>query len=293
MKRKKHFTHFFFVVVCAAVLLVFLEGHRSEAATNISSAASEHWAWNDLLGWNNFYETQTVSLSSQIMTGYASSSAGDISLDCATTRLGNICSQSDYKVINDGNGNLAGWGWNDTYGWVSFCGGQGTAVCPGSVPYRVLVGPTDGRFTGYAWNDLAGWVSMNCVDSGFCGTSDYKVVTSWRATSTSGYLDSATFDTGVVGGAALHSALWQGSKPAGTSVRLQFATSDTSNGPWTFVGPDGTSNTYYDAGPNISIPLVYTAHNNRRYFRYRVILVSDQAQQASPRVEDVIVHWSP
>lgn len=267
----------------------------ASAATDISSDTTEHWAWNDVVGWIDFYNTNSVDVNSQQLTGYASSSAGEISLDCATTSVGNICGTSNYKASNDGAGNLSGWAWNDAFGWISFCGGQGTGDCPGSTSYEVLLTASSTRsvFSGYGWNDVVGWISFNCSDPGICATSDYKVVTDWVATSTSSTLDSSTFDTGAMNGAQLNSLLWQGNQPAGTSVGFQFAASNSSSGPWSFLGSDGTANTYYTVNVNTSQKLSYSDFNNYRYFRYRTKLTSDQSQRLTPRVDKVIVNYSP
>ncbi len=275
---------------------MFAPVHRAGAATNISATTTEHWAWNDLIGWMNFYSTSNINVGTTQLTGYASSSAGDISLDCATTRIGNICGTSNYKVLNDGVGNLSGWAWNDTYGWISFCGSASTSTadCPLSVNYRVLIDPATGDFSQYAWNDILGWISFNCGDPGLCVTSNYKVKTSWVATSTSATLDSTTFDTGEANGAQFNYLMWQGSYPVGTLAQFQFATANASSGPWNFKGPAGTANDYYaSAVPGQPMSIEYTLHNNQRYFRYRVTLTSNLAQTASPRIDDVIVGWSP
>lgn len=265
------------------------------ASTNISATTTDHWAWNDSIGWMDFYNTLTVTVSSTALSGYASSSAGDISLDCATTRNGNICGRSQYQVLNDNSGNLAAWAWNDTYGWISFCGGQGTADCPGTTSYLTYINGSSGDFEGWAWNDTVGWFSFNCNNQpGGCTTSDYRVNTSWRTTSTIGTLDSSTFDTNVNAGAQLNSVMWRGNLPVGTSVKFQFATSNSSSGPWTFIGTDGTSNTYYaPSGQGVQLKLDYSLHNNYRYFRYRVSLFSNTSSTISPRVDDIIVNWSP
>ena len=101
--------------VLIGCLLIFagalLGANRAEAATNISATTTEHWAWNDIIGWMDFYNTLNINVGTTQLTGYASSSAGDISLDCATTRIGSICGTSNYKVLNDGLGGLSGWGW--------------------------------------------------------------------------------------------------------------------------------------------------------------------------------------
>ncbi len=276
------------------LVLFLLSGRRAIAATNISSSTTAHWAWNDIVGWIDFYNTQTITVSSQNLTGYASSSAEDVSLDCHTTSIGNICGTSNYQVTNDGSGNLSNWGWNDAYGWISFCGGQSTSACPGSISYQVYI-DSSGNFNNYAWNDAIGWISFNCGNSGGggCGSSNYKVQTIWVATSTNGYLDSTTYDTGVVGGAQLNSFLWHGSQPAGTTVSFQFAVSNSSSGPWSYMGTDGTANTYYTVGRDTSQPLDYSLFNNFRYFRYRATLYSNITQTLTPQVDEVIVNWSP
>ena len=295
---QKNFVRIFIAaaLVCLALFLIF---KIVKAATNIDSV--NRWAWNDLIGWIDFYGPGTVNVNSQNLTGYASSSAGDVSLDCNTTRNDDICeSQSDYQVLNDGTGNLSGWGWNDTYGWISFCGGQSTSNCTGTTIYQVKISGDTGDFRDYAWNDIAGWISFCGTggDGGGCAstTNAYKVNTSWRTTSSIGYLDSSVYDTGVAGGAQLNSVIWQGDSPSGTNVRFKFAASNSSIGPWNYLGPGGTTSTddyYGPVSPNVSYRLDYALHSDKRYFRYRVILISDQAQQKTPRIDDIIVNWSP
>jgi len=283
-----------FVFIFAAVIFL---GLKASASTNISSVVNQHWAWNDVVGWMDFYSTDSVLVTSNPVQGYASSSVGDISLDCATARSGNICAQSDYRVTNDGNGNLSGWGWNDQYGWISFCGGQGSANCPGSVVYQVETDMSTGIFTAdptdYAWNDVIGWIAFNCGSYGGCGVSDYKLVVGGTS-STVAILDSTPFDTGVSGGAQVNSLVWSGSLPAGTNVYFQFASSNSAGGPWNFVGPDGTANAYYGpTNPGVSYKLDYSLHNNKRYFEYRVFLYSDAYLFNAPRVDEINVNWSP
>ncbi|OGZ53573.1 MAG: hypothetical protein A3B25_00525 [Candidatus Ryanbacteria bacterium RIFCSPLOWO2_01_FULL_48_26] len=280
---------FLFLGMCLVMLV--LSSARVHASTNISSSTTEHWAWNDLIGWIDFYNTNSITVSSQKLTGYASSSAGDISLNCASTRIGNVCGTSNYSVRNDGSGNLSGWGWNDQYGWISFdCHNVTSSDCLTS-NYQTWINSTNGVFNNYAWNDIVGWISFNCANHG-CGFQ-YSVITSWIATTTFGYLDSTIFDTGVASGAQFNSVLWHGNQPLGTSVGLQLATSNSSSGPWLYAGSDGTSNTYYTAGADISTPLGYAMHNNFRYFRYRVTLTSNTSGTLSARVDDVVINWSP
>ncbi|MBI3589451.1 MAG: hypothetical protein HY093_03535 [Candidatus Liptonbacteria bacterium] len=306
---------------------------RASNITNICPGDSsclgstDHWAWNDIVGWIDFYNPPGdpgVLVQSKRVVGWASSSVGDLSLNCENTgnSSGNdFCSQSNYKVYNNGAGYLSGWAWNDVVGWISFCGDPNsisTDKCPQvAQKYQVVLLPsgTDANgndlppstFNGWAWNDAVGWISFNCLDPGFCGTSDYKVKTGWYATSTYGDVYSSIFDTGVTGGAQFNSITVIGDIPSGTNFLFQLATTCTNSGSsppscssndWKFIGPDGTTNTFYQGSgvgscSTCYVKLDYQVHNNARYFRYRVRLKSDKTQNITPRVDDVIVNWSP
>jgi hypothetical protein len=273
---------------------------------SISSSSTAHWAWNDEIGWIDFYTTNTVTVTPTQLTGYASSSVGPVSLDCATSPSGNICGTSNYKVANDGSGNLSGWAWNDKVGWISFYWGNAsanptattTALCQsyGSNYCGVQFNPTTGIFSGWAWNDDIGWISFNCSNTSSCYTSQFDVVTALGNSSSTGAvgtLDSETLDTGVTSGAEINSVTWQGNQPPGTLVGFQFAVSNSSSGPWNFTGPDGTSGTMYVGLADAPIPLSNYSSLSGRYFRYRIILSTNAAQTVSPRVQGVDVNWSP
>jgi hypothetical protein len=263
--------------------------HVAHAQTNISSGGNAHWAWNNAVGWIDFYTPGTVTVSPSGITGYANSSVGYISFDCHTSPSGNVCGTSSYQVTNDGAGNLSGWAWNDGIGWISFdC--HNTSSC-GTSNYQATV-DANGNFQGWAWSDLVGWIDLNCDNDTSCGTSNYYVNSMWTATGTIGMLDSLTYDTGVTGGAQLNSVEWQGAAVPGGLVSFQFAASNASSGPWNFTGPDGTINTYYTpSGPGVVMPLSYVLYNDYRYFRYRATLVSTPT--STPRVDNIIVNWSP
>ncbi|HUC01491.1 MAG TPA: hypothetical protein VMA75_01140 [Candidatus Paceibacterota bacterium] len=293
--------------VCAAIGGIFFafafSPSRALAATNINATSSQHSAWNDEIGWIDFYSTGNVTVGSSQLTGYASSSAGPISLDCATSPSGNICSSSEYDVSNDGSGDLSGWAWNDEIGWISFYWGNAsansaattTALCQSYGSYCGVSINGSGVFQGWAWNDDVGWIDFNCanVSESICSTSNFEVATSWAPQAATGTLDSQTFDTGVAAGAQLNSVTWYGSLPAGTSVAFQIAVSNSSSGPWNFQGTDGTSATTYPTLEGVPTPLTNYSSLSGRYFRYRIILTSDLAQTVSPRVDSVIVNWSP
>lgn len=125
-----------------------------------------------------------------------------------------------------------------------------------------------------------------------------------------GFVISSTFDTwdGVrFKGAAYNYLMWKGTSGSG-SVRLQLATSDCSNGKtnfpncndagnWSFKGQDCNTSTYYETASGTPIEVMCADHNNKQYFRYKVILCSSgdcsTPGATSPQVEDVVVNWSP
>jgi hypothetical protein len=271
------------------------------AATNISSGAYEHWAWNDVIGWIDFY-FDDVEVTSNELSGYASSSVGYIAFDCGNTPNGNICNPPtlSWSVTNDGSGNLSGWAWSEAIGWISFYCADLDLVPPicDQFNYRVTIDGS-GNFSGWAWNDVVGWISFNCNNSGIgdtCATSNYKVKTSWSAAAATGTLVSSIFDTGVANGVAFNSIMWKGLQPAGTTVKFQFASASTTTGFPEPIGPGGTSlatDTYNPTGPDTPIALNRLYHNNHRYYRYKIILETNITRTSSPRVDDVFINWSP
>lgn len=305
------------------IVLTLFSGVYVYAETNINATSTEHYAWEDTAGWLDFYDTNSVFVWGTRVQGYASSSLGDISLDCATSPSGNICSISNYGICNgpgphgtdgscangDASGELSGYAWNDTIGWISFNCDQSTHggenQCTTS-DYGVSI-DSNGNFSGYAWNDIVGWISFNCANDASCSSSDYKVVTEWRATSSIGYLISSIFDTQKTTGALLHSIIWHGDDPGGeTCVDFQIAVSNTTSSEWSYIGPDGTGDTYYGAScssqPNGGIgcapdntPICVKESDiiNYRYLRYKVRLMSNMLQTQTPRVDNIILNWSP
>lgn len=101
-----------------------------------------------------------------------------------------------------------------------------------------------------------------------------------------GWLESSRFDTGS--DSNFYSLIWSpNSQPitAGSdSVRMQFATSASTspNGPWNFVGPDGTSASYYNSS-NSSLSSI---HNGDRFAKYRLYLATAD-NSVTPNVSDV------
>lgn len=305
------------ILVIILTVVLFFTSKKAEADSNSGTNVdnSDYYDWSDVSSWWDFHNTHTVIIGTSSIHGYASSSIGDIALNCDSTANGNICSDSNFAVTNaSGSGSLAGCAWNDSIGWISFscadydCDGVkegGSDNICNSSDYQVSIGASgsnsSGTFSGYAWNDVEGWISFNCANNGSCGSSSYKVVTNWAPGVITGYLDSSTLDTGV-SNAVLVSLSWQGSQPSGTSVDFQIATSSSSSGPWIFYGPSSATD-YYGvecptygasspgAGPDKSICVNKNLNKDFRYFRYRFRLQSDTSQTLTSRIDDIVVNF--
>lgn len=294
MRRLRHSLGILFLSAVGALVGLLWVGTDGVVALDIDQA--DRWAFNDGVGWIDFgYPPGDVDMCPIEADGYASSSATIISLNC---RDFGICSTSNYKVTRSG-AEYRGWAWNDHIGWISFnCADIG--VC-GTSNYKITLG-ANGYLHGWAWNDMVGWISVNCDEPGTCASSTYRIKV-LGGYPPEGYLVSATFDTGVSAGVTFNSIMWRGNQPLGTVVKLQFASSNCSNGAtnpptctiggFTYIGPDGTSLTYYNPGaPDQPIPLSATYHSNQRYFRYKVVLNPDAAGTLTPEVNQVIVNYS-
>ena len=64
---------------------------------------------------------------------------------------------------------------------------------------------------------------------------------------------------------------------------------ETMNGPWTYLGPDGTSSTYYSVAASEFIN--YNSHQNQRYFRYKLYL-DNAAELQVPILEELTISYS-
>ena len=66
------------------------------------------------------------------------------------------------------DGNVSGWAWSDTIGWISFnASDDGTCT---SQSYGLDIA-SDGAMSGYAWSENVGWISANSSDLSGCPQS--------------------------------------------------------------------------------------------------------------------------
>jgi len=133
-------------------------------------------------------------------------------------------------------------------------------------------------------------------------SDSYKVLNS--PYSQTGTLISATFDTEISQGVAYNSIIWQGEMPSDSKVEIELATSncpngatnppDCDSGTWNFKGEN--QGCWVNLGPNQAIVIKNPCRkdfNNKRYYRYKVILYPSSDGKYSPTVEKVIVNYSP
>jgi uncharacterized repeat protein (TIGR01451 family) len=74
---------------------------------------------------------------------------------------------------------------------------------------------------------------------------------------------------------------WTSTTPAGTTLKFQAAASNSANGPFTYVGPDGTASTFFTSGNSLS------QFNGKRYLRYKALFTGTAT--ATPSLADVTV----
>ena len=127
------------------------------------------------------------------------------------------------------------------------------------------------------------WSQNNTITT----SSELKLEKQGQKYLTSGWLISSTFDTGST--TNFYNLIWQPQdQPPQTEVKFQIATSAT-NPPesWNFLGPNGTSGTYY----TLSDTNINSIHNNDRYLRYKIFLSTNDTS-VTPTVSDIAVTFS-
>lgn len=145
--------------------------------------------------------------------------------------------------------------------------------------------------------DLPGYVlglSANCsvIYAATSGNSQEFFII-WTQVDNCGYsnfgsLESSTFDTGS-DQVSYNWISWTGNIPNETAIRFQIAASSDVNGPWNYLGPDGTSATYYSMGSREYIN--YDATKDKRYIRYKLFLESN-SELVVPILEEVTISYT-
>ncbi|MCX6703668.1 MAG: carboxypeptidase regulatory-like domain-containing protein [Candidatus Zambryskibacteria bacterium] len=98
-----------------------------------------------------------------------------------------------------------------------------------------------------------------------------------------GVLTSSTYDTGGISNfqEIVWSPMDQATSTGLNSVRFQIATNDD-GGTWNYVGPDGTSGTYFTPSNKTINP----SQSGKRYLRYKLYLHTDDVTR-TPNISDI------
>lgn len=129
---------------------------------------------------------------------------------------------------------------------------------------------TSWTYTGYGdpvWVGLSVFTNQHSVISG--SFSNFIFNDGGDTRSDAGSYISPIYDSGRT--VTWGNLAWEESLPSGTDIELQVAFSDDEEGPWNFVGPDGTSGTKFTTSTGQS---VYGSPSSR-YCRYKAYLTGD------------------
>jgi hypothetical protein len=78
---------------------------------------------------------------------------------------------------------------------------------------------------------------------------------------------------------------WTATVPTNTTLQFQVAASNNATGPFNFVGPDGTTSTYFSNGGSLA------QFNGTRYLKYEALFTSSNSTK-TPTLNDVTVCFS-
>ena len=176
---------------------------------------------------------------------------------------------------------------------LSFIFGTPATLTSGT-QYALILRPTaNPTVGGYFWirsspSTYANGSRVTSADSGATWTADttrdFNFVTYVQTGyAPSGSLTSSPKDSNPSGGITpiWSTFSWNASTPANTSLNFQLAGSNNPNGPFSFVGPDGTAGTFFTASPVQLSPQFY----NLRFLEYKAFLATTDPN-ATPTLND-------
>jgi hypothetical protein len=152
-------------------------------------------------------------------------------------------------------------------------------------PFR-LVRASGNVYAGGAWlqstNSGGAWATV--TSAGVTQDLAFRAYVQPLIYAASGTLVSSPKDANQADGTAAGwtTISWNATTPAGTDVKFQAAAGNNAAGLFTFVGPDGTPNTYFTNGGSLS------QFNGLRYLKYKAYL-STTNTGVTPTLADVTV----
>jgi prepilin-type N-terminal cleavage/methylation domain-containing protein len=162
-----------------------------------------------------------------------------------------------------------------------------TVVISGGTDETMITGK--GFINQTDWSGGAGQANFSDItkyygDDSFIDTTggEIRLSSAFGVYNPDGTLISSTFDTGSISN--FYSLVWSPTDaPASTTIRFQIATATTTTPvSWDFLGPDGTSGTYY----TVSDSPIAAIHDSDRYLRYKMFLHTDDTA-VTPNISDV------
>jgi hypothetical protein len=168
------------------------------------------------------------------------------------------------------------------------------ATLTSGTQYALILHPVSAPAgSGYFWirsspSTYANGSRVLSADSGSTWSADSTRDFNFKTYMQTGYTSSGNLVSGVkdanpsYGFAPAWSTLsWNATTPANTSVKFQVAGSNDVNGPFNFVGPDGTSSTFFTtSGASLS------QFNGLRYLKYKALLATTDSN-VTPTLSDV------
>jgi hypothetical protein len=152
-------------------------------------------------------------------------------------------------------------------------------------PYRA-VRANGNVYANGAWlqslNSGGTWATV--TSGGITQDLAFTVYVQPQVYATSGNLVSAPKDANQADGtmAGWSTISWSAMTPAGTAVSFQAAASNNAGGLYTFVGPDGTANTFFTNGGSLA------QFNGFRYLKYKAYLTTTNTS-ITPTLSDVTI----
>lgn len=156
-----------------------------------------------------------------------------------------------------------------TYAYVCSCGNGPANTNPYTNGQRVVSsdsGVNWGADTTAGGRDLG---FKTYVQSGFVGSGTF-ISSIKDANPTAGLMP------------AWSNLSWNATVPSGTTLTFQAAASNNANGPFSFVGPDGTAATVFTNGASLA------QFNGKRYLKYKAVLTTSNGS-VTPVLQDVTI----
>ncbi len=140
---------------------------------------------------------KNITVSDTELRGFAwGEGVGWVVVNCTDTTSGCSGTNSNFKVANDGSGNLSGYAWGEQTGWINF----GPFTNAGISTVKITNGQFGGSSgsAGYAWSQNYGFIKFDCSSGASCVTTDWGVTAAETCSDGIQNQDETGIDTGGV-----------------------------------------------------------------------------------------------